>query len=94
MIGRTKRLYEVTMFNVYVGTTEADSTKAAGSLVEIPLSDITATGEEKNRLEAQTIAQTLADLMVEMKDYSRDYNEFGFMKAYTEDELMFIVNSK
>ena len=91
MIGKTKRLYEVTMFNSYVGTTEGEST---GSTVEIALSDITETGEEKNRLEAQTIANSLADLMVEMKDYSRDFNDFGFMRAYSEGDLMFVVNSK
>lgn len=91
MISKTKDLYETTLFNAYVGTTEGESARAT---VEIPLSDITATGEEKNRLEAQTIAEALANLMVDMKDYSRDFNDYKFMRAYTEVELMFIVNSK
>lgn len=91
MIGATKKLYEVTLINAYLGTVEGESEK---SLLEVPLSDITATGEEKNRLEAQTIAQYIADLIVDMKDYSRDYNDYGFMRAYTEDELKIIWNSK
>lgn len=90
MVGQTKKLYEVTLINTYLGSVHGN---AAKSEVEVPLSDITATGEEKNRLEAQTIAQHLADLMVEMKDYSRDFNDYEFMRAYTEDELIVVWNS-
>ena len=91
MVSDTKRLHEVTMINSYLGRVKGN---AARSLVEIPLSDITAVGEEKNRLEAQTIAQYIADLLVDMKDYSRDFNDYEFMRAYTEDQLMVIWNSK
>ena len=91
MISKTKQLYETTLINNFIGTMKGE---AEGSDYEIPLSDIAATGEEKNRLEAQTIAQYLADLMVDMKDYSRKYNDFGFMRAYKEDELIVIWSSK
>lgn len=96
MLGKTKRLYEVTLFNTYVGTTEADNTKAVGSLVEVPLSDYAEITdiEAKNRLEAQKIAEVVANTLVDMKDYSRDFNEYGFMRAYNEGELSFIWNSK
>lgn len=91
MVGATKKLYEVTMLNAFLGTVEG---AAAKSTLEIPLSDITETGEAKNRLEAQTIAQYIADLIVDLKDYSRDYNDYEFMRAYSEDELMVIWNAK
>lgn len=91
MVGATKKLYEVTLINAYLGTVEGAS---AGADLEVPLSDITATGEEKNRLEAQTIAQYIADLITDMKDYSRRYNDYGFMRAYSEGDLMVIWNSK
>lgn len=91
MVAKTKKLYEITLINAFVGTVEGDSEK---STLEIPLSDITETGEEKNRLEAQTIAQYLADLLVDMKDFSRDYNTYRFMRAYNEEDLMVIWNSK
>lgn len=90
MVGQTKKLYEVGLINTYLGTVQGGATR---SLVEVPLSDITATGEEKNRLEAQTIAQYIADLIVDMKDYSRDFNDYGFMRAYTEDQLHIVWNS-
>lgn len=91
MISKTKELYEATLINTFVGTMKGE---AEASEYEVPLSDITATGEEKNRLEAQTIAQYIADLIVDMKDYTRKYNTYKFMRAYKEDELMVIWNSK
>ena len=91
MVNATKKLYEVTLINAYLGTLGGAATRAD---YEIPLSDITETGEEKNRLEAQTIAQYIADLIVDMKDYSRDFNDYKFMRAYSEDDLMVIWNSK
>lgn len=92
MVSATKKLYEVTLINAYLGTVEGNATK---SELEVPLgANITATGEEKNRLEAQTIAQYIADLIVDMKDYSGDYNDYGFMRAYNENDLMVVWNSK
>lgn len=91
MVSATKKLYEVTLINAYLGTVEGASAK---SDLEIPLSDITATGEEKNRLIGQMIAQYIADLIVDMKDYSRDYNDYEFMRAYSESDIMIIWNAK
>lgn len=91
MIGQTKKLYEIGLINTYLGTVQGGSARAT---YEIALSDITATGEEKNRLEAQTIGRELADLIDEMKDYSRDFNDYRFMRAYAEDQLMIIWNAK
>lgn len=91
MVSKTKKLYEVTLINSYLGTVEGASAK---SDLEIPISDITETGEAKNRLEAQMIAQYIADLIVDLKDYSRDYNDYEFMRAYSEDELMVVWNAK
>ena len=91
MVSATKKLYEVTMINTFLGTVEGASAKAD---LEIPLSDITETGEAKNRLEAQMIAQYIADLIVDMKDYSRDYNDYNYMRAFSEDSIWVIWNSK
>lgn len=90
MVGATKKLYEVTMMNAFLGTVEGNATK---STLQVPITSITQTGEEKNRIEAQTIAQKIADLIVDLKDYTRDYNDYGFMRAYNESDLMVIWNS-
>lgn len=90
MISRTKKLYDVTLVNTRLGSATSG---AARGTISVPLSDITATGEEKNRLRAQTIAQHIADLLVDMKDYSRDFNDYGFMRAYSEEDLHIVWNT-
>lgn len=90
-VGKTKKLYDTLLINTYVGTVEGASNRAT---VEIALSGITATGEEKNRLRAQTIAKKMADLFVDMKDATRDFNDYGFMDAYNTSDLLVIWNSE
>lgn len=90
-IADTRKVYDGTTYNAFIGTCVGG---AAKHLVEVPLSDITATGEEKNRLEAQMIAQYIADLMTEMSDYSRDFNDYGQLRRYSKEEIKIIWNSK
>lgn len=76
----TKRIYDGTLYNVFIGTTK--SAKAA--------QNITVTANAG----AQEIAETLANLIVAMGDYSRDFNDYGFLRSYTEGEIKVIWNSK
>lgn len=89
----TKKVYDSTTYNVYIGNIASSTGKQTQS---IGLSTILngLTGEEKNRVEAQTIAQFLADLFVEMEDVSRDYNDNEFLRSVSEDEIKVIWNSK
>lgn len=90
-IGETKRIYDSTLINAYVGTTTG---AAAKSTKQIALSDISATGEEKNRLRAQMIAAEMANLFVDLKDVTRDYNDYANLRSYNPSDLMVIWNSK
>ena len=89
----TKKVYDSTTYNVYIGNIASNVGKQTQS---IGLATATSglTGEEKNRVEAQTIAQFLADLFVEMEDVSRDYNDNQFLRSVSEDEIKVIWNSK
>lgn len=87
----TKRIHDKTNYNAFIGTAEGQT---EGQSVDVPLSDITATGEEKNRLEAEMIAQYIADLMVNLKDVTRDYNDYGFLRSYSDEAVKIIWNSK
>lgn len=87
----TKRIYKSTTYNAFFGTSKGS---AAKSLIEVPLSDITDTGEEKKRAEASMIAQYLSDLFIEMKDVSRDFNDYGYLRSYNMDSIKVIWNSK
>ena len=40
------------------------------------------------------IAQELADLLVEMGDYSRDFNDNGFLRSYAKEGIKVVWNSK
>ena len=88
----TKRVYDGTLYNVFIGTTKA---AGAGQTVEVDLSGATSlTGVEKEQMEAMLIAQKLADLMVAMGDYSRDFNDYGNLRSYAKDGIKVIWNSK
>lgn len=94
----TKRVYESRLINCYVGQTVSAANKAT-TTVHLESASATdplygVTGEEKNRMEASFIGQALADLLVDLKDTSRDYNDYGFMRSYSLDDLMFVWNSK
>lgn len=76
----TKRIYDGTLYNVFIGTT-----KSAQSAQNVEV----AAGAD-----AKAIAEELANLIVEMGDYSRDFNDYGFLRSYTEGEIKVIWNSE
>lgn len=78
----TKRVYDGTLYNVFIGTTK--SAKAAQNIA------VTLTGTN----DAQVIAEALANLLVAMGDYSRDFNDYEFLRSYAESDIKFIWNSK
>lgn len=82
----TKRVYDGTLYNVFIGTTA--SSKATENRT-VPVKGLTDAKEE-----AMVIAQSLADLFVEMGDYSRDFNDNGFLRSYAKDGIKVIWNSK
>ena len=88
----TKRVYDGTLYNVFIGTTETnigeqdvncDISTAVGS----------ATGIEAAQLEATEIARCLADLIVKMGDYSRDFNDYEYLRSYADESIKVIWNA-
>ena len=82
-INDTKRIYESTLFNSYVGTTESNSGKQ-----EVTINAVS--GQNAGL----TIAEGLANLLVDVKDVSRSYNDNGFIRSYAEGDLVVVWNSK
>ena len=89
----TKKVYDGTLYNVFVGTTE---TNVGKQIVNVDITTATTglTGVEKEQMEAMAIAHKLADLFVEMGDYSRDFNDYGFLRSYADEGIKVIWNSK
>ena len=79
----TKKIYDGTNFNVYIGTHEASS-------ANIHSKSVTLSGTN----DGQTIAQAIADLLVEMGDYSRDFNDYKYMRSYSSEDVKVVWNSK
>ena len=82
----TKRVYDGTLYNVFIGTNES----ALGAQKQTVASKSASTPE----LEAKMIAEKIANILVEMGDYNRDYNDYGFLRSYSEDAIKVIWNSK
>ena len=90
----TKRVYDGTLYNVFIGNNVASG---AGQNVLVDLRGArgnASTEEEANRLEAECLAQFMADLFVKMADYSRDYNDYGYFRSYAKDSIKVIWNSE
>ena len=88
----TKDIYDGTIYNTFIGTTE---TNVGKQMVDIDIASAvgSATGVEANILEATEVARSLADLLVNLGDYKRDYNDYGFMRSYANESIKVIWNS-
>lgn len=92
----TKRVYDSTLFNTFVGT---EQTLEGKQVVSVAIAAEPADGSEAdieayNRIKAQTIATKMADLLVDLEDVSRDYNDYGNLRSYNSDDLVFVWNSE
>ena len=92
-IADTKKIYDSTTYNAFMGTAASAVGKQART-INITAAVGSTTGEEKNRLEAEAIAENLANLMVEMSDVSRDFNDYGNLRSYSLGDVKVIWNSK
>ena len=93
----TKRVYDGTLYNCFIGATQTSTGKQVVS-VDLgtgsghPLYNLS--GVEKEQMEAMLIAQALADLFVAMGDYSRDFNDYQYLRSYAEDAIKVVWNAK
>lgn len=101
---QTKLIYEGTLYASYIGTTEADGKDQFGNQVQpvgyatrtVDITSATAglTGVEKEQMTTMVIAQDLANLLVEMGDYSRAFNDYGYLRSYANESIKVIWNQK
>jgi hypothetical protein len=91
----TKRVYDATMFNSFVGT-ESSVIGKQSKTINLPAEPDGAEAdlEAYNRIVAQTLATEIADLIVELEDVSRDYNDYGNLRSFNVDDLVFVWNSE
>lgn len=92
----TKRVYDGTLYNCFIGTAQSSTGKQIKSIdlgtgSGHPLYQLT--GVEKEQMEAMLIAQGLADLFVEMGDYSRDFNDYQNLRSYAKEGIKLVWNA-
>ena len=90
----TKKVYDLTTYNTFLGVHKS----SVQADVNVTLSTITtpastADEEAQARLRAQRIGRAIAKLVINMRDVSREYNDYNHLKSYDEDEIMIIFNS-
>ena len=79
----TKKVYDSVLINTFVGTTETDIGEQ-----KLPINAVA------DQNDALTIAVALADLLVNLKDVTRDYNDYGYLRSYDESDLLVVFNAK
>lgn len=87
----TKRVYDSTLFNSYVGTAESN---VGAQQVSITLPTVADNPEAQARMQAGAIAAEMADLLVNLEDVTRDYNDYGNLRSYSSDSLIAVWNSE
>lgn len=79
----TKRIYDSKLYNAYIGTQSTDKGKQEQTLT-------IAAGADFGR----AIAEKLANVLVEVQDADRDYNDLGYMRSYDESDFICIFPAK
>ena len=82
-IRETKRIYDATMYNAFVGTITTTIGKQDMAITPVA-----------GQNDALTMAEALASLLVDLKDVSRDYNDYGYLRSYDESDLVVVWNAK
>jgi len=86
----TKRVYDGTLYNVFIGTTES-SVGEQEQEIKLPAADGSL---EVSKVRALEVARQVADLFDSMSDYNRDFNDYGYFRSYARDAIKVIWNKK
>lgn len=95
MIDIAKKIYEGTLYNVFIGTAKSAET-AQNITIDLAAgvdADVDESALDLAKLEAMNIAKGLADLFVKMGDYSRDFNDYHHMRSYAGENIKVIWNA-
>lgn len=83
-IGDTKRIYDKTTYNTFIGTVEA----TAGEQEQ------TVDVDKNGRTTGENIAESMANLFSQLADVSRDFNDYGNIRSYNKADIKVVWNEK
>lgn len=87
----TKRVYDSTTYNAYIGTAESSVGQQS---IDVTLPVVANDPEATNRAQGAAIAARMSDLLVNLEDVTRDYNDYKHLRSYNSNELIAVWNSK
>lgn len=89
-VGNTKRVYEQRLVDAAVGTMEAamPSSKGAKQAQTVLIGS-----SDSEDLRVRKIGKKIANILVDVKDSTRDFNDYGHMKSYDKESMMIVWNS-
>ena len=88
----TKRIYDATTYNAFIGTVTSNVGKQTQT-INVTQVVGEAKGEEAARLEGAAIGEGVAKLLVNLKDITDEYNDYGILRSYNPKDLIFVWNS-
>lgn len=97
---KTKKVYLAKEYNVFIGTTYAESSNMyqnvdIATLTSLDNLDTQVEKEAASRRNAQIIAEAVANTMVKMtEDASRDYNDLGIETCFDKEDLLMVWNAE
>lgn len=91
----TKKVYDLTLYNSFIGTKEsAVQPSVTVDLTGLSIPSTNVEREAFQRLSGQMIGEAIANLVVDLKDVSRAYNDYKHLKSHSGDEIKVVWNSK
>lgn len=82
-IADTKKAFETQLYNTRVGVITSDEGKQMDTL--------TITSGDDNSIFAREVAEKMANVLADMKDYTTQYNDYGFLRSYAREDLKIVV---
>lgn len=79
----TKRVYDSTLYNTYIGTTSSLKDEETITVTEASYPSL-----------GQGIGEVMADLFINLQDVSRNFNDDGLLRSYSMDEIRVVWNAK
>lgn len=90
-LNKTKEVYDNTTYNAFFGTVDPVKSEE----IRLTIDDsTTANSVEATRINAEAIAQKLADIIADMKDYGYEYTKNGFLRAFSDSDIHVVWNVK
>lgn len=91
-LNETKKLYDVTLYNTFIGTNETDLN---GQLItfEDVSKEVPTTLDDAKR-EALNLANDVANLVDDLSDLTRQYTDYGFARSFDKSRIKIIWNKK